>query len=67
MSSKKPYYFLNKDGKELEVVLSNTTYRGKWINKNLTLLFDMETNEFMGCEIYLGKDYEKVEKAMEEK
>ena len=66
MSDEYPY-FLNEDGKTLEIMITNNSFYGKWINNNLTLFFEHGTDKFIGCEIYLGKDYEKVEKALEKK
>ena len=66
MEDKTKQYYLNEEGKSLEIILSNGSYRGKWIRPGLTLFFDNETNQFAGAEIHLGPEYKEVEKALDE-
>ena len=51
MSSFKPNMFINVVGDMLEITWSPETYTAKWVNRYLTLLYGVETNEVIGVEI----------------
>lgn len=44
-----PHAFYNEEGNQLEILWKNSNFRGKTINRNLTLLLDIETDEVIGC------------------
>jgi hypothetical protein len=44
-----PHKFYNKAGDTIEVVTKPGSQKGLWINNDLTILLDMETDEIIGA------------------